>query len=134
MIIKIPGIPLPLKRHRSFLRGGKINQYDPQIKEKILFQKKLRVELCEKGVITELLSKEKYYVHLSFFMPFPKSKLRKDTVVKDIPHNKKPDLDNLIKFVLDCGNGLMWLDDSKIVFIKACKEYGTEPHTIIEIL
>lgn len=116
------------------MRSGKINQYDPQIKEKILFQKKLRAQLCEKGIITELLSKEKYYVHLTFYMPFPKSRLRKDTVVEDISHNKKPDLDNLIKFVLDCGNGLMWSDDSKIIFIKAYKGYGKEPHTIIEIL
>ncbi len=134
MIIKIQGVPLPLKRHRSFLRSGKIGQYDSQLKEKIVFQKKLRAELCEKGVITQLLSKEKYYIHLSFYMPFPKSKLRKNTIIEDIPHNKKPDLDNLIKFVLDCGNGLMWSDDSKIISIKANKEYGKEPHTIIEIL
>jgi len=116
------------------LRCGKIGQYDPQLKEKTLFQKKLRAHLCEKGVITALLSNDRPFVLLSFYMPFPKSQLKKNTIIEEIPHNKKPDLDNLIKFVLDCGNGLLWLDDCKIPYISAFKEYGKEPKTIIEII
>ena len=118
MIITVPGNPIPLQRHRSFIRGGKIGSYDSQIKEKIIFQNKLRALLCDgkQDFITQLLSKEFYNITLIFGMPYPKSKVKKSMPeLNEIPHVVKPDIDNLIKFVLDCGNGLLWTDDKKII-------------------
>lgn len=40
-------------------------------------------------------------------------------------HKGRADLDNLIKFVLDALNGVMYIDDHQIVSIKARKEYVT---------
>lgn len=39
-------------------------------------------------------------------------------------HVTKPDLDNLIKLVLDALNGIVWEDDSQIVHLCAKKRYA----------
>lgn len=46
---------------------------------------------------------------------------------------KKPDLDNVVKIILDALNGVAWDDDSQIVEIVAKKQYGDEPCVIVEI-
>lgn len=35
------------------------------------------------------------------------------------PTHQRVDLDNLVKFLLDCSNGLLWRDDSQIVALSA---------------
>ena len=49
------------------------------------------------------------------------------------PYDKKRDLDNMIKFALDAGNGILYHDDSQIVHIIALKVYGPLPKTMIEL-
>lgn len=48
-------------------------------------------------------------------------------------YTKKPDLDNLIKSVLDGLNGIAYMDDNQIIYIKARKEYGLEDSIYIEL-
>ncbi|UXR83206.1 RusA family crossover junction endodeoxyribonuclease [Staphylococcus sp. IVB6214] len=45
----------------------------------------------------------------------------------------KPDLDNLLKTVLDAGNGKLWKDDNQIVEIRTFKKYESIPRTVIII-
>jgi len=45
----------------------------------------------------------------------------------------KPDLDNYIKFVLDCLNEILFKDDAQIVRISSAKAYGESPRTEIMI-
>lgn len=49
------------------------------------------------------------------------------------PVIKKPDIDNLIKFILDAGNGFLFYDDSQIYEISAKKIYGDDFKTEITI-
>ena len=54
-----------------------------------------------------------------------------------LPHTKKPDIDNLIKFVLDAlqGQNGYFLDDSQVIRVYAEKIYTDDyPHTEIMIL
>lgn len=69
-------------------------------------------------------------VHLvvNFFMPIPKSLPLKD---RDGWHSKKPDLDNLVKLVLDSMNGICFVDDSQVSFLIAMKGYDENPRTEI---
>lgn len=130
MIIKILGTPIALKRHRSFLRAGHISHYDPQEKEKKLFINEIKKCIDQE----KIPDREFYKVQIIFTFPFPKSRLRKNTPdIKTIPHNTKPDLDNLIKFVLDCGNGILWQDDKKIIDLICSKSYDHVPSTRISI-
>ena len=55
---------------------------------------------------------------------------------KNIIHTKKPDIDNLIKFVLDAlsGQNGFFLDDNLIESIYAKKIYSDNPKTMILIM
>lgn len=68
-------------------------------------------------------------IELFFCMPIPKSvsqKKRYEMYSKYMA--KKPDIDNLIKAVLDAINYTnLWEDDSHIAHIEAKKVYVTEP-------
>jgi hypothetical protein len=46
-------------------------------------------------------------------------------------HVKKPDVDNLIKYYLDCMNGICYLDDSQVSIAHAIKLYSPTPRTEI---
>jgi len=66
-------------------------------------------------------------------MPIPKAITKKalaDIAAGNMQHTKKPDLDNMVKFVKDCLNGEVWHDDSQVVNLSARKQYcgvtGTE--------
>lgn len=69
-----------------------------------------------------------------FFMPIPKSWNQKN---KNLAKNgkllpdKKPDIDNLLKAVMDAGNECMWWDDRQVIKIKAEKFYGEQPRVEI---
>ena len=129
--VRVEGTPKPQKRHRTSSRNGFTRSYDPSSKDKSYFEK-----LLLQGNIKKL--KGAISLTLTFYMPRPKHHYRtgkfknklKDT--SPILHTNKPDIDNLIKFVLDCGNGILWKDDSTICQIEAHKIYCKYPRTEIE--
>ena len=44
-----------------------------------------------------------------------------------IPHNKKPDCDNMGKICLDALNGIAYPDDAQISSLYITKRYGKNP-------
>lgn len=69
-----------------------------------------------------------------FYMKTPTSysKVRKERL-ENTPHTKRPDIDNLIKNVLDRGNGILWNDDNMVYEISAKKLYSVKPRIELEI-
>ena len=69
-----------------------------------------------------------------FYMQTPSSysKVRKKRL-ENTPHIKRPDLDNLIKNVLDRGNGILWQDDNLVYKIEAEKLYSVKPRIQLQI-
>ena len=130
--IEIPGAPVSKKRPRFFRRGNHVGTYNPQeseesktmwhIAQAVNGQKPL-------GVPVEM--------HMTFFMPIPSStpkSLQKQMELSPVPHTKKPDLDNLIKHVLDAANGVLFVDDRQIHSVTCRKIYSHEPKTRIVVL
>jgi Holliday junction resolvase RusA-like endonuclease len=74
---------------------------------------------------------------LVFVLPLPKSAPRKLRErlgdPSDMPHVKRPDLDNLEKLVKDACNGVFWIDDSQVFEVTKRKIYGAVPRTKVEI-
>jgi Holliday junction resolvase RusA-like endonuclease len=145
MKIIIPGKPIPKQRARYSKRGKHVITYDPQEADKRVVKDILISQLAEyHNSPYEITYMEFVNIHCSnvfsvqfiFFLPINSS----DSVVT---RNKKlwgitrastkPDYDNLEKFYLDCANGILWDDDSKVIQGKALKLYSEQPRTEIVV-
>jgi len=72
------------------------------------------------------------FVKMEFFYEIPKSwsKKKKESAKW---HKSKPDIDNLIKSVLDGLNGVAFIDDAQVACIQAIKQYASFTGVKIEI-
>ena len=76
----------------------------------------------------------KLKVTLSFYFKPPKSwSNRKKLLAIGQYKRTKPDIDNLIKTVLDAANKKVWQDDNQIVEISSLKQYAEVPKIIMEV-
>lgn len=115
----IPGNPVPLARHRH----GITHAWDSQ--KRIKFG--IGIQLSDQHNGQPLLAGP-LHLFLDFFMPIPKSGPKS---LDGKPHPIKPDLDNLIKMICDCANGILYKDDAAIYKITASKHYSHNPRTEI---
>jgi crossover junction endodeoxyribonuclease RusA len=78
-------------------------------------------------------------VTLGFVFPRPKSHYRTgrnaDQLRDKAPHEHtgKPDLDKLIRAVLDALTGVVWADDAHIVELDAAKGWADDTHPGVQI-
>lgn len=129
MKIVIPGPPIPQARMKHSNARGFVTTYDPKAKHK----KEIRHFLQCK---TALHSFEYPRISFLFHMPIPKSIRRKEIELYQsgrLKHDKKPDVDNLIKLYLDCLDGIAIQGDQKVSLGPCLKVYHPEPKTIIWI-
>ncbi len=125
MRVQIDGNPIPYSRPRVTRHGT----YNPRYNEKKTITTQLLSHRFEK--LTEPLK-----ATLVFSLPIPKStskKNREAMLAHKIVPTKKPDIDNLVKFILDCANGVLFEDDKQIVELVASKRYSDAPSTILHI-
>ena len=125
------GNPVAQQRPRFARKGAFVSCYDAQAKLKDGYRWQIKSQFREKPLTTPLA------LDLIFFMPIPKSSsgIKKRQMGNGIiAHTKKPDIDNLQKFVLDCLNKLAFEDDSQIVEIRAKKIYSNKPGTTVRLI
>jgi Holliday junction resolvase RusA-like endonuclease len=121
----IAGRPEGLKRHRTYrLRSGANVNVDPSSAAKCDFLT-LAHQNSPESPITRAVS-----VTLEFVFPRPKAHFDSKGRIKErmyqARYTKKPDVDNLVKFVCDSLNGVYWHDDSLIYHVTASKRYVNE--------
>lgn len=121
----VAGIPKAQPRVKAFVRGGHAGVYTPDSAES--WKQAVRREAVANA--PELIMAHRICISLDFFMPRPKAHLKRDGSPKSkspVWHCKKPDLDNLIKAVIDAitDTQRVWLDDSQICQISATKSYA----------
>ena len=123
--------PKPLKRHRMTLNG---QVYDPSAKDK--------TEWLQKAELFRPEAPPSYAIKvtLTFFLKRPKSHFRTGKYSKLLKNTapekciQKPDLDNLVKFVLDAMNGTFYLDDSQIVELTCSKKYSEKEEGYTDVI
>ena len=124
--ITIPQTPIPQPRHRVLKNGF---SFDPA-KEKKNF---VRMQMME---TIDFKLNQPIEITMLFYMPIPKatSKKKKALMIENkIPHTKKPDIDNIIKFYMDAMTGVVIYDDNQIHSLTAKKLYSDTPRTEIII-
>lgn len=122
-----------MARHGRF-----VTTYDPNAKQKKIVRSSLK-EMISKGYsLGKLESDQVFEVGFTFCFSPNKSDSASEVNLKLWnlkPHTSKPDLDNLQKFYLDCGNEILWPDDaliSKLLYAK--KMYSKTPYVEIEMV
>jgi len=123
--IFVEGTPKPQPRPRMALNGHVYNPHSAdEWKESIKIA--FKINRFAINQITEPIR-----LKVIFFLPKPKAMKVKQEF---IPHAKKPDLDNLLKAVMDAMTEVgVWQDDSLVHATEASKWYACKEKTGAEI-
>lgn len=115
---RVWGTPVPKGSMRAFVNKGKpviVHQNSGGIGEwtqSVASAAKDARERASEHLVTDAVE-----VDMAFYLPRPK------TVSRKLPH-KRPDLDKLIRTVLDAITGILFADDGQVVHITAGKYYA----------
>lgn len=122
--ITIPGNPVAKGRPRlgryTTYTPQKTKDYEKQIQVEFLNQKPPGFKKLEGALRMDIFA----------YMPIPKSTSKKQLKIlqlEKIPHQKKPDFDNLGKIVSDALNDLAYKDDGQIADGRVRKIYSKNP-------
>lgn len=124
LTITIPGQPIAKKRPRFARRGKFVTTYNSQQTEEGKFICRMQNQFYGPPIPAGV----PIFLNICFSVQIPKSLPKKKVVIGPV---RKPDIDNMIKFVMDCANGILWHDDAQVVHVEATKVYGEEPQTRI---
>lgn len=109
LTIVLPGTPIPELRHRVSFAQHRV--YDSQSDIKVLTRKAISVQFQQKPFLGPIK------LHCYFFMPIPLTsslKKKREALEALQLHTKKPDCDNLVKYVSDQMNGIIYKDDAQV--------------------
>lgn len=123
--VEIPGIPIPQQRPRLSKRGV----FDPQSKEKKVI--KHTIYLQTKQITEPFKHPEVSFIFLMPIVNAVKDKLPSNNFF--LRHEKKPDIDNLVKLYLDCLDGNLFFGDQQVSLGYCEKFYSKTPSTFIKI-
>lgn len=76
------------------------------------------------------------FVSVKAVYPIPKratKKTREEIQRGDTLPFSRPDIDNVLKIILDSLNGVAYVDDTQVCSISASKAYGDEPCVFVSI-
>lgn len=114
----IPGNPVSKGRPRFVRIKRFVKTYTPEKTEK---WERLVALISAKQRFQRELPTCPLRATMTFYLPRPKSLPKKTE-----HHTKKPDLDNLIKSVIDGMQGVLFYSDSQIYMVNALKMYSVK--------
>ena len=117
--LTIPGKPYPLKRARRASFGGMFDPKENTVAKKLVAQvARLSIKSPIEGPVR---------LCAVFYFQRPKAHYGK-TLKASAPiyHTQRPDVDNLIKTVLDGLNGIAWKDDAQVVEVSGMKMWSLD--------
>lgn len=115
----VPGEPVPKARPRVAMAGGKARAYTP--KKSACYERDVYT-FCSAAMAGAAPFEGAIALEVHAFFPIPTSyseKRRLEAIGKW--HPKRPDLDNVVKSIMDALNGLAWKDDAQVASIYATK-------------
>jgi len=124
--------PIGTRRPRFSMRNGKARVYDTQSSIKAILKMSAKSQMAK--FRTEMGIPGVFMVEMTFHMSKPKTTQRRPVKMRNqIYHDKKFDIDNMIKFYLDVLNGIAYQDDRMVAVINAEKIYADHPCVKIKV-
>lgn len=130
----IPAIPVAQPRQRTAVIAGHVRNFTPSRHPVQAFKATCRMIAAERYAGPVLDGPLR--IHVAFVLPRPSNRMWKRREMPREPHDKRPDMDNLLKSVTDALTGLLWRDDSQLASVLATKEIaagGEPPHVRIAV-
>lgn len=128
----IPGAPRGKGRPRATVRGGRIRTYTDDRTASYEALVALAAQAAYKGApLTGPVG-----VHIVVVLPRPKRLTRRKDPTGLIPAPARPDVDNVVKAILD-GAAALWVDDGQVVDLYAQKRYaevGGQPRAEVLVM
>jgi Holliday junction resolvase RusA-like endonuclease len=134
LVVTIPGQPVPKGRPRMTRAGHTYTPLKTRSWESVI-----------QSAVVEARFQGDYFlpfagpvsVRVTAYFEIPVSWpawKRKAALGGSLRHTGTPDLDNILKLVMDAVNGSgTWADDSYVVGLSATKDYSATPRTVITI-
>ena len=126
----IPGSPQSKQRPRFSRKNGSVAVYTPE--ETANYESLVQfayLQQCGKAFLNGAICAE-----ISTYFPVTQSasKKKKHAMVADeIKYIKKPDLDNVVKALLDALNGVAYHDDAQVCEMHVRKKYAEAPRVVV---
>lgn len=130
LMFEVPGEPRGKGRPR--FSGGHVHTDS----ETRAYEKKIAAYYRKAHGAFRFPEKATVTVEVTAHYPIPKSATRAATAGMEagkILPTRKPDIDNVIKAVLDALNGVAYKDDSRVVAVYGKKAYSHDPKLVIEL-
>ena len=116
----VHGRPKGQPRPRAFTKGGKARIYDSGTAEGW----KGQIALAARRSLPELPYTEPICMRIIFNMPRPQRLMRRRDPAGPVPHTGSPDIDNLLKAVMDAFTQIgFWRDDTQVIDCAVTKQY-----------
>lgn len=131
----VPGVPVPQPRPRACIRGSHASVYGAKSDHAVHAFKATCRLAARQAYRGEPLSTP-LVLSLVFVLPRPQGMRWERKPMPRVPHQTKPDLDNLYKSTVDALTGLLWLDDKQIYRDETSKWIAAgdeQPHVRVRV-
>lgn len=129
----VPGVAVPKGRPKFARRGNFTVAYTP---EKTVSFENLVKSRADDAMNGQEMTLCPVQAIVNIYLPIPTSwpkKFKEMTLAGLVAPTKKPDMDNIVKALFDAMNGIVFKDDSQVVFAMIRKIYSPTPHTEVTI-
>lgn len=129
----VPGDPVAKGRPRATTIGGKARMYTPAKTER--YESRVAV-FAQQAMAGRTPADEALEVSIVATMAVPASwsrKKRERALAGELSPLSRPDADNIAKAITDGSNGIVWVDDSRIVSLSVMKLYGETPGVSVRV-
>ena len=113
-------VPVAQPRQRHTIFAGHVKSYTPTKAPVNVFKAAVQMALQENHGNNPPLDGP-LHLAVEFFLPRPKSLIWKSRPMPQLPHATRPDIDNLLKSVMDAMKGMAWRDDTQVSEVVASK-------------
>jgi crossover junction endodeoxyribonuclease RusA len=130
-VVFVPGKPIPEGSTTAYVRGGHANT--THANARVLRPWRAEIHAVIRAATPERtidIPTGPVAVVLTFLMPRRTAEPKRSTP----PHTRKPDLDKLIRAVMDAMTGVVYADDAQVIHVAADKRtaaIGEQPGVLI---